>query len=443
MVSSPVSHLAALTETIVAPLTAYGHAPVAWIRLSGPRSWEIARLLAPGLDETMRPWRAQYVQYAHGDDGLLIAFPPERSFTGEHVVEASCHGSQAAVRAWLVAAQTAGARMAEPGEFSQRAFLNGRIDLTQAEGIRMATEARFDRELEHSHQLRQRALSMRVAEIKEHLLAVLAAVEAATDFSEETGELDRVAAEARLSSAASLLAELCAHAVRTRRLHEGIRVAIVGQPNAGKSSLMNALLNLDRSIVTEIPGTTRDTVEEVLDVAGVPVRLIDTAGLRDTHDPVEQMGVTRSRAALSSADEVWYLVASDVGWTGVDERECPSAAVRIATKTDLCAAPPEADFSICAPKGEGLAKLWDRLERLVKPEGDDEVGIPVLDRHAEHFHAAAEHVAHARKTLQHHLPEDLLAVDLQGALRQLGAVTGEAASPDMLQEVFSRFCIGK
>lgn len=282
--------------------------------------------------------RAYYGLIAQRDEGLALVFEGGRGFTGEPAVEFSVHGSLAAVRSVVDACLEAGARSAEPGEFTYRAFLNGKIDLIEAEGIRDAIEAKTERQLLQAKLLRSGGLSAQVREIVVALQKVLAAVEASVDFSEEIGDLDRDAAAIRLRDASAKLDSFLATARPGRILRQGLRIALVGRPNAGKSSLLNALAGIGRSIVTEVPGTTRDYIEEAVELGGVPCVLIDTAGLREPNDPVEAEGVALTRRWVESADVVAYVYDASAGLNEDDAellRQIDRELLMIANKTDL------------------------------------------------------------------------------------------------------------
>jgi tRNA modification GTPase len=424
-------------DVIVAPITATGGA-VALVRLSGIGSWKVAA-------ELFHPWspiprQAAYGRFVHGDDGLAIPFEDGHSYTGEESVEFSLHGSAASVRLLINSATHSGARLAEPGEFTLRAFMNGKLDLTQAEGVRASVEALSDAQLRQGELLLQGALKYEIAGHRRTVLAALAAVEAATDFEEETGPLDRTTWTADLNLLHADISRLASQAEHARLVREGVTVALAGLPNAGKSSLFNALCGSERAIVTSQPGTTRDLLEAEIQVRGHLVRLVDTAGLREAQEEAEQIGVARSRDTLRNADLTLYCFASDRGWTADDERECPVDALKVATKTDLCPAP-GTGIPVSARSGEGVDSLIDRIAESAGATST----LPglVLPRHQPLLKAAAESVRDAAATLANGLPSDLAAVHLQSALRSLGEITGETASADVLDQVFSQFCIGK
>jgi len=462
-------------DTIVAPITGSGTAAVAVVRLSGPEAWKVAaEVFSPWRPEAMR---AAYGRYRHGDDGLALPFQEGHSYTGEESVELSIHGSSESVRELVEACIRAGARMAEPGEFTQRAFLNGRIDLTQAEAVRDLIESRTAAQLRLANLQREGSLKRRIAAIRDHVFKVLASIEAAVDFSEEIGDLDREEASRMLQECLERIDGLLETAGVDRILRHGLRVAIVGRPNAGKSSLLNAILGIDRAIVTEFPGTTRDFVEEQIEVNGFPVVLIDTAGLRDSEDRIESLGVQRTRAIASGADQIWYVYDASVGWTEEDEafvaptgsdqsltivankrdliRNSPPLGPNAVTPQGRNAATPQAGNAV-TPQGRNAAAPQPILVSAVTGDGlpsllnslpiDRDIAfreVAINTRHADLLANTRESVATARETLTSERPTDLASVLLQEAMGALGQITGETASPDMITRIFSDFCIGK
>ena len=447
-------------DTICALATPPGTGGVGVIRVSGPEAFAI-------LDRvTWRPnhtpcaayagytlHRADVVQ-ASGeviDDVLLAVFHAPRSYTGENVVEISAHGGPVPLRQILGRLLGAGARMARPGEFTQRAFLNGKMDLAQAEAVGDLIAARS----EEAHRLARRQkgghLSRAVGSIRDLALGVLARIEATIDFPEDVGELDTPACLADLAEADRAALALLATADAGILYREGLKVVLVGRPNVGKSSLLNALLRTDRAIVTAVPGTTRDTLEETLSLRGIPVRAVDTAGLRDTNDAIEQMGVARSRAALADADVVLLVLDAGDGETAEDAALLAELAdtrhLIVWNKWDRM---PDRDLPaggivVSAVTGWNLAALEDALADLALSghSADTEDTFVTHARHREALIAARSHLADAAASLTADLPADFASIDLRGALDSLGEITGETAPEDMIHEIFSRFCIGK
>lgn len=433
-------------DTIVAPITGSESAAVAVVRISGPASWDIAALLFEPWPIPVHPRFALYGHFVTGDDGLALPFEEGASYTGERTVELSVHGSRASVSALIDVCLRAGARSAGPGEFTERAFLHGRMDLTQAEGVRDTVEAATQAQLRQANLLRDGVLRDEVRCIAGELAIVLAAIEASVDFSEEVGDLDRPSAIDRLERARERIGRLLSTADAGRILRRGLRIAIVGPPNAGKSSLLNALLGFDRAIVTEVPGTTRDFVEERADLGGVACVLTDTAGLRDTDDPVERLGVERTRRIVESADRIWYVFDGSEGWTASDESALTSASAAtrvLANKSDLGAprACPEGALPISARTGDGLDRLIEEVAQELKLNSASTVWIN--DRHAPLLESADNAIEQAAALLAQDLPFDLATTHLQSALHDLGRITGETATEDLLERIFRDFCVGK
>ncbi len=429
-------------DTVVAPITAVGGA-VALVRVSGPLAFAVGATVFSPWPSPVVPRTSLYGRFQHGDDGLLVAFESGASYTGEESVEMSVHGSPASVFALVSACCAAGARPAEPGEFTLRAFQNGRLDLTQAEGVRTLVEAQSEAALRQGRLLREGRLSREVKSVRESVLGVLASVEASTDFSEEVGPLDRRTAASRIAEAAQEIDRLLATASASRLAHQGITVAIVGRPNAGKSSLFNAILQADRAIVTPVPGTTRDALHETLQVGGVIVRLVDTAGLRETDDQVEAIGVERSLAAATDADLVLYVYDASVGYGQEEARyfdsiERPKQAV--ANKRDL---PHDDGPGIPTQATNGLG-VDDVLAFVASHAQGALAEQPyILPRHVTPLREARQALDEVAQTLSVDVPDDLATVGLRSSARALGEITGETATPDVIDRIFHDFCIGK
>lgn len=446
------------TDTIAAFATAVG-GPLVLIRVSGPqalaavsRVWEGRGPLA---DPPHRRLRLGVVRGESGvldHDAMAVVMPAPHSYTGEDVVELHCHGGVLGARLILLELLRHGCRHAEPGEFTRRAFVNGRMDLTQAEAVADLISAHSVAALQLANRQLEGALSRRVNALYDALADVLAEVESRLDFPEE--DLEWRTAEqlcAGLTAASRDLAELQASRREGEILREGIRLVIAGPPNVGKSSLLNAILGRDRAIVTDLPGTTRDTLEELAHVRGIPLRLVDTAGLRESHDLIERKGIERSLQSLQAAQVVlWVFDASrpyaEQAW---EPRDTTAAVILVGNKRDRLAAPPALPAGTprvvftCALTGAGLEELFDAIEQAVwETPHTDASEVAVSARHAALLEQALPDLVDASRCC-HAEHWELAAVALRAALADLGRVTGRTADPDVLGLIFSRFCIGK
>lgn len=425
-----------LGDAIVAPITAVGGA-VAIVRVSGEQAWRVAESCFGRWPEPPESHRAQFVRFGNGDEGLVLPFSIGHGYTGEFAVEASIHGSPASVR-WLVeACISAGARLAEPGEFTMRALMNGRLDLAQAEAVRDTVAAQTELQLRFANRQRGGALSVRIEALRDEAIAILSAVDASVDFSEEVGEFDREAGLVKLGRLVEDIGLLLATEEAGRIVRRGLRIAIVGEPNAGKSSLLNALVGRDRAIVTAIPGTTRDTIEAWVDLGGIPCTLVDTAGLRETADTIEKEGVARAFAASREADLVWHVHDASKPL-----RQTPACDLLIWNKIDLCEAAdaPEESVPVSAVTRQGVERLSTWIEDRVDT---DRWEVVIDPRHAGSLRQAKDAVESAIETIQGDLPDDLLATCLRAAIHSLGEITGQTCDAEMLERVFRDFCVGK
>ena len=395
------------------------------------------------------------------DRGLAVRFPGPHSYTGEDSAEFHCHGSPVVLRELLDALFAAGARQAKAGEFTQRAFLNGRLDLTQAEAVIDLIDAETAAAARNAAAQLDGGLRRVLEPIQDSLLDITSRFYAVVDYPDEDIEdvKPEQVAEA-LSSAEKQLSSLLATCQRGKVLKSGVRTAIVGRPNAGKSSLLNALAGYERAIVTDIPGTTRDTVEEAVLCGGVLLRLIDTAGIRDTEDVVEQKGVERSRKALESADLVLAVVDSSVPLTDEDLEVLRLAAenprwIAVFSKCDLWdtkahsvgiigSPAPAASVTLSSVTGEGLGDLENAVAALF-PAGDPkEAGSLLTDqRQEEAARRARDAVRRAKDALENGLTPDAVLTDAEEALDSLGELTGRTAKEEIVSRIFSRFCVGK
>jgi tRNA modification GTPase len=437
-------------DVIVAPATPPGVSALAIVRLSGPpgAAVAVARAVAPALRGNPEPRRAVFGRFVDADgrpldEGIVLPFPAPGSATGEEVVELFCHGSPAIVAALLEAARRAGARPATPGEFTRRALANGKVDLAAAEGIALLAGAASRSAARRALGLVAGDLSRRVAALRETLLSLLAGLEASLDFAEDAGEPERPALAAALAREAAALEALVLAARATAGRDRIPAVVIAGRPNAGKSTLFNALFGSDRAIVTARPGTTRDAIAETVEFGDLRVRLVDTAGLRESEDEPERLGVEAARRAIGEADVVLLVLDGAEGGTAADvsAREALGGrALVVRTKTDLAASVGglPADVAVSARTGEGVEALKALLiQRLSLAEPGE--GLLVLDRHRD----ALERTAAAVRAAAAAPADELVAAALRDALHSLGEITGETATAELLDRIFSTFCIGK
>ncbi len=440
------------TDTIVAIATPAGRGGVGVVRVSGPRVPAIAVALC-GTQPPPRQARLAIFRDAAGapiDHGLVLHFPAPHSFTGEDVLELHAHGSPVALAALVQRACGLGARPARAGEFSERAFLNGKLDLVQAEAVADLIAAQSQVQARAALRSLEGEFSRRVEGLAEALVRLRVEVEAAIDFAEDASEGASRPLLARLfDEAAARFDALLAAATRGVRLTDGLTVVLVGAPNVGKSSLLNALAGRDRAIVTDIPGTTRDVLREAVNLDGVEVSLADTAGLREATDAIEGEGIRRARAEMVRADVVVVVRERDrAGTPRPDLAEVPAAARRITVvnKIDLDGTPPtrtevdgEVTLAVSARTGAGVELLREELRRLAGGF-DAEGAFSARARHLDALRRARTHLDAAR---QAHAPFELVAEDLRVAQQALGEITGAFSSEDLLGAIFSTFCIGK
>jgi len=451
-----------LLDTIAALATPLGRSAIALVRLSGERTRAILSVVAAELPDPIEP-RHPYLVPLTGADGdvidrgLATLFAAPASFTGEDVAEISVHGSPVVVERLLRALAAAGARPARPGEFTERAYRLGKMDLIEAEAIRDLIDSRTEGAARAGAKRLAGALSSRLKAAREDLLAASAGLTATIDFAEDVGETVDPSVAARLRSARDTLARLAASYETGRLLSAGCRVVILGRPNAGKSTLFNALVGSARAIVTEVPGTTRDTLEATIDVCGVPVELVDTAGLRETDDRVERIGVERAREEGERAAAVLYVYDASEGWTDGDRAAVAAFEGRpvavVANKIDRLggAGPPAegslplAALAVCGLAAEAGATLRSLLARTiaagVTSDAASEALASVRQRDlVERARAAADQALDA---LDGGISPEYAAVHVDSALAALADVFGETTSEEVLQRIFSSFCIGK
>ena len=452
-------------DTICAVSTAAGEGGIGIIRVSGRDAIEIAsRLFRPRQQGDIRTAKSHRIHYGHivdpetgnaVDEVLLSVMRAPATYTREDVVEVNCHGGLAPLWQVVRLLNAAGARQAEPGEFTKRAFLNGRIDLTQAEAVMDLIRARTELSLRAANEQLRGGLSQQIDAVREQLIGILAGVEAGIDFPDEDIETPSGGPlhEAVRGAREDVDRLLKSHAFG-RILREGAAAAIVGRPNVGKSSIMNALLSQDRSIVTEVPGTTRDVIEESLNIDGLMVRIIDTAGIRDTHDMVEAEGVKRSLAAIEAADIAIVVLDGSAPLHEGDRRVLNEvrgkSRIIVVNKADLPRAigPVEdaaQQVEVSCTSRAGLDALREAIFGMVTRDGlmAAEHGWAVNERHRRELELARKALERALETAGRGMSPELIALDLRDALDHLGMIIGATYTEDILERIFSDFCIGK
>jgi len=456
-------------DTIAAVSTPIGAAGIGIVRISGKKSIKIVETVFKSKKNKRISESPNYtILYGHimdeqnevVDEVLLSIMRGPNSFTAEDVIEINCHGGIIAVKKTLEIVLNAGARLAEPGEFSKRAFLNGRIDLAQAESIIDLINAKTEKSLQVAvHQL-EGTLSGKIKLLSGELLGLMAQIEAGIDFPEhDIEEVSRVQISSKTKVILEEIEKMIDSANTGRVLREGLRTVIIGKPNVGKSSLLNALLREKRAIVTEIPGTTRDVIEEVVSLKGIPLKIIDTAGIRETNDIVEKIGVEKSKAVSIEADLILLMIDASTGITNDDLQLLPllnrKKCLIIINKIDL---KEKFDYleieknlgeyeviETSLVKGQGLEQLENKIEELVYSgmvTSNDDVMVTNI-RHRNSLERTAESLKNVLSGLEGQLPTDCIAIDLKAAWDALGEITGESIGEDLVDQIFSRFCIGK
>jgi tRNA modification GTPase len=465
-------------ETIAAIATAVvpQQGSVGIVRISGKQAIAIARTLFHASGR--QAWETHRILYGYlrhpqtqqvVDEALLLIMQSPRSYTREDVVEFHCHGGIMPVQQVLQLCLEQGARLAQPGEFTLRAFLNGRLDLTQAESIADLVGSRSPAAAQAALAGLQGKLAAPIRQLRSTCLDILAEIEARIDFEEDLPPLDEAAVVVQIEQVGAEVTHILETADRGELLRTGLKVAIVGRPNVGKSSLLNAWSRSDRAIVTDLPGTTRDVVESQLVVGGIPVQVLDTAGIRETADQVEKIGVERSHRAVQAADLVLLTIDASTGWTGADqeiyEQVKHRPVILVINKIDLVE---EAERKTLQSQIKGAVEAHQTfnpkstiLTAAAQNEGIEDLETAILEAiHTGNLKAAnldiainqrqAAALTHAKTSLQQvqetiaqQLPLDFWTIDLRGAIQALGEITGEEVTESVLDRIFSRFCIGK
>ncbi|NLY70583.1 MAG: tRNA uridine-5-carboxymethylaminomethyl(34) synthesis GTPase MnmE [Clostridiales bacterium] len=459
-----------MEDTIAAIATAYGEGGIGIVRISGSKSKQILdKIFKPAKNLNGMSIVNRQLTYGHIvspednkiiDEVLVVFMNAPSTYTREDVVEIYCHGSVVSLNKTLSLVLDSGARLAEPGEFTKRAFLNGRIDLSQAEAVIDLIRAKTEKSFEVALDQMEGHLSRKVKELRDDLMELLAKIAVNIDYSEEDiEELNHEETVTSLSLIGDKINKLLSTADTGRLIREGLRVAIVGRPNVGKSSLMNALLRESRAIVTDIPGTTRDTIEEVLNLRGIPVYLIDTAGIHSAEDEIERIGIERSKLAFNRADliifmidgseplrEEDYLIAEQIGKRKV---------IVLLNKSDLGQKVTEEqikeilnhaiiiDAAVIHEKG--IKELEDSILELVYggQVSQEQSDLVTNIRHKDLLEKARNSINEAKQMALNSEPMDLIEIDIRQAWEYLGEIIGETVTGDIIDQVFSRFCLGK
>ena len=457
-----------MEDTIAAVATAYGEGGIGIIRISGEEALPILQEIFEfhGDTDTFTSRRMTYGKIIDKeknqiiDEVLAVYMKGPKTYTAEDVVEINCHGSMVSLRKTLALVLRKGARLAEPGEFTKRAFLNGRLDLSQAEAVIDMIRAKTDKSFDVAVSQLEGRLSLKVEEIRQKLLVLLVDITVNIDYpDEDIEEMTYEKLEESIVETQDMIEKLLATSSTGRMIREGIKIAIVGKPNVGKSSLMNGLLKEKRAIVTDIPGTTRDTIEEVLSIRNIPVYLVDTAGIRETSDKVEKMGIEKSKEAFNQADFILFLLD---GSRPLEEEDLQimeflkeRKSLVLINKRDLGEAISIEEISAKLPasqvieasllKGQGITEIEDAVEDLVYGgEIVQKESMMVNNvRHIELLQQAVKSLTDALHMSERREALDFIEVDVKNAYERLGEIIGETVSDDIINEVFARFCLGK
>lgn len=449
------------TDTIAAVITAPGRAAVSVIRVSGDRVFELVSPLFQGkADLSLAPthtvhygWIIDPQSQKRVDEVLVLVMRSPNSYTGEDVIEIQSHGGYLAVGEILRLLLRAGARPAEAGEFSRRAFLNGKMDLTRAEAVMDLVDAAGSEALHIAADHKSGSLASAIHDLREEAIALVAYLQADLDYPEDDIErLTRDEFAERVTHMRAQIDALIRGAERGRLYHDGLRVVIAGRPNVGKSSLLNALLGRERAIVTDIPGTTRDIVRDRLTIKGLPIEILDTAGIRETDDAVESIGVNLAKASLQEADMILYLLDHTQGELPADTETLANLphipTLYVYNKSDLATTPipyrvPHVLLS--AKTGAGLDTLTEQMfDIAMQDKAEAPASVTVTNvRHLSLLQQIDDVLHSFLEGLDMQLPEDLLVIDLQTAWELLGLLTGETADDNLIDEIFARFCLGK
>lgn len=428
-----------ISNTIAAIITAPGEAAIAAIRISGPESWTIAEKIS---SKNLKEKQVELAWIKNGseklDQVIIIPFKQPKSFTGEDVIEIHSHGGFLCVNKILGLILEHGARLAKPGEFTQQALLNGKMDLVQAEAIHDLITAKTELARKNALEIYRGELGSEIKELRVSLLNLLGALTASIDFPDEVGDYDRTSYVNAIEACISNINKILETEKQGEILRQGYKVALIGKPNVGKSTLLNTLLKKERAIVTEIAGTTRDSLEEFYNLDGFPIILYDTAGIRDSEDRIEKIGIEKSISIAQDADLVLELIDLSEANTEIQRKD----SIKIGTKSDLeIKSKIKTDLNISAENKENIDKLKELIKTRINLLAGAEHSVKINQRQADLLRQCKE--ALLRSTAATNLSEDFWTIDLRNAIHHLGEITGESLTEELLDNIFSRFCIGK
>ena len=455
-------------DTIAAVATALGDSSIGIIRISGDSAFDIVKkIFKPKNKENIFDYNERELVYGHlydagkvVDEVFAVYMKGPRTYTREDIVEINCHGGFVMLQNTLKLILASGARMAEPGEFTQRAFLNGRIDLVQAEAVMDMIQARSELGFDIAYKQHEGHLSRKVKDVRETLLALIAQIEVNIDYpDEDIEEITYTQIRSSLELAQSMVEKILEGSDSGKVIRDGVRVAIIGKPNVGKSSMLNTLLKDARAIVTDIPGTTRDIIEEHMNIKGVPIKLIDTAGIRDTQDIVEKIGVDRTKEVFNSADVIIAMFDGTLPLNDFDKdimsKLDSRKAIVFVNKTDADVVLSSDDFkSLGLSSGVIFGSVMNEIniEQLEKAIYDlvlgkgfraNESSLVTNTRHISQLERAIEYSTSAITAVDLNMPLEFVAVDVKNTYDSLGSIVGETVEDDIVSNIFSKFCLGK
>jgi len=454
-----------MEDTICAISTPLGEGGIGIVRISGPDAANIAaRLFKPVRKNSSFVKEGRKLIFGHIIDGeevldevLLSYHPRPYTYTREDIVEINCHGGIIPLKRILQLAIEKGARVAEPGEFTKRAFLNGRIDLTQAEAVMDLIVSRTERSAAAAVRQMAGGLKQKIESMRKKVLEILVEMEALFDYPEEDIDIELESIPPRMRKIKEALQHLIAAGERGRIIREGVNIVIAGRPNAGKSSLLNHLLGKKRAIVSDIPGTTRDVLEEDINIAGVPIRLVDTAGIRETGNIIEMEGVKLAREKAEQADLILHIVDGSIPLSNEDKAmaQLKQKGLTIINKADLpvvvsedevkALLPQRQEVTVSLKTGKNLDLMESKLESILLGEKGIEAEPPLVTniRHLQNLKLADEGLSNSLQAIKEGMPLEIAAIDLREALEALGRITGEGSPMEIVHQVFERFCVGK